>query len=391
MMPIHNRIADFHDEMTEWRRDFHANPEIGLEEFRTAAIVAEKLASWGIEVHRGIGETGVVGVLRGNGSGTGSIGLRADMDALPMDEEGDVPYRSQVPGRMHACGHDGHTTMLLGAARYLAETRNFDGTVHFIFQPAEEGRGGAKKMIEDGLFERFPCDSIFGIHNAPHMPAGTMAFRAGPILASADRATLTVRGKGAHAARPQDGVDPIAVGVQLYQAIQTVVSRNVDPLKSVVMSVTQFHAGTANNVIPATAQLIISIRTFDAAVQDLVEKRLRELSDGVGRMYGAEVELEYLRGVPPTINDADAAAFAADIGEALVGADKVDRSPALAMGSEDFSIMLARRPGAFVWLGGGAPGKDWGLHHPKYDFNDEALPVGASFFARLVETKLPRE
>ena len=390
-MPINNRIADFHDEMTEWRRDFHTHPEIGLEEVRTSAIVAEKLASWGIEVHRGIGVTGVVGVLRGNGSGTGTIGLRADMDALPMDEEGDLPYKSQIPGRMHACGHDGHTTMLLGAAKYLAETKNFDGTVHFIFQPAEEGRGGAKKMVEDGLFERFPCDSIFGIHNAPHMPAGTMAFRGGPILASADRATMTVHGKGAHAARPHDGVDPIAVGVQLYQAVQTVVSRNTDPLKSVVMSITQFHAGTANNVIPATAQLIASIRTFDTEVQDMVERRLTELCDGVGRMYGARVELEYLRGVPPTVNDVDEASFAADVGEALVGADKVDREPAQAMGSEDFSIMLARRPGAFVWLGGGAPGKDYGLHHPKYDFNDEALPVGASFFAKLVETKLPRQ
>ncbi|HEY9568504.1 MAG TPA: M20 aminoacylase family protein, partial [Thalassobaculum sp.] len=339
---------------------------------------------------RGIGETGVVGVLRGNGSGTGSIGLRADMDALPMDEEGDVLYKSQTPGRMHACGHDGHTTMLLGAAKYLAETRNFDGTVHFIFQPAEEGRGGAKKMVDDGLFERFPCDSIFGIHNAPHMPVGTMSFRGGPVLASADRATLTVRGKGAHAARPQDGIDPIAVGVQLYQGIQTVVSRNVDPLQSVVMSVTQFHAGTANNVIPATAQLIISIRTFSAAVQDLVEKRLGELADGVGRMYGAEIELEYARGVPPTVNDTAEADFAADIGDEVVGADRVNRSPNQGMGSEDFSIMLARRPGAFVWLGGGAPGKDWGLHHPRYDFNDDALPVGASFFAKLVEAKLPR-
>ena len=390
-MPINNRIADFHDEMTEWRRDFHAHPEIGLEEFRTSAIVAEKLESWGIEVHRGIGETGVVGVLRGTGSGTGTVGLRADMDALPMQEESDVPYRSTIENRMHACGHDGHTTMLLGAAKYLAETRNFDGTVHFIFQPAEEGRGGAKKMVEDGLFERFPCDSVFGIHNAPHLPAGTMAFRGGPILASADRATMTVHGKGAHAARPHDGVDPIAVGVQLYQAVQTVVSRNVDPLKSVVMSITQFHAGTANNVIPASAQLIASIRTFDAEVQDLVEKRLQEICDGVGRMYGARVELEYLRGVPPTINAVDEAAFAAGIGDQVVGQDKVDREPELAMGSEDFSIMLAKRPGAFVWLGGGAPGKDYGLHHPKYDFNDEVLPVGASFFAKVVESKLPRQ
>ena len=389
-MPVNNRIAAFHDEMTEWRRDLHAHPEIGFEEQRTSEVVAEKLASWGIEVHRGIAETGVVGVLRGNGSGTATIGLRADMDALPMQEEGDVPYRSTIANRMHGCGHDGHTTMLLGAAKYLAETRNFDGTVHFIFQPAEEGRGGAKRMVEEGLFERFPCDTVWGIHNAPHMPLGTMAFRGGPVLASADRATLTIHGKGAHAARPHDGVDPIAVGVQLYQGIQTIVSRNVDPLKPLVMSVTQFHAGTANNVIAATAQLIISIRTFDAEVQDFVEQRLKELCDGVGRMHGASVDLDYFRGVPPTVNAEEESAFGAEVAEALVGPDKVDREPAQGMGSEDFSIMLGKRPGAFVWLGGGAPGKDYGLHHPKYDFNDAALPIGASFWASLVERRLPR-
>ena len=389
-MPVNNRIAAFHDEMTEWRRDLHAHPEIGFEEQRTSAVVAEKLASWGIEVHHGIAETGIVGVLRGNGSGTGTIGLRADMDALPMQEEGDVPYRSTIANRMHGCGHDGHTTMLLGAAKYLAETRNFDGTVHFIFQPAEEGRGGARRMVEEGLFEKFPCDTVWGIHNAPHMPVGTMAFRGGPVLASADRATITVHGKGAHTARPHDGVDPIAVGVQLYQGIQTIVSRNVDPLNPLVMTVAQFHAGTANNVIPATAELIISIRTFDAALQDYVEQRLTELCDGVGRMYGATVALDYVRGVPPTVNAEAEAAFAADVAEALVGPDKVDRAPAQGMGSEDFSIMLNRRPGAFVWLGGGAPGKDHGLHHPKYDFNDAALPIGASFWASLVEQRLPR-
>ena len=389
-MPVNNRIAEFHADMTEWRRDFHAHPEIKFEEHRTAAAVAEKLKSWGIEVHTGIAGTGVVGVLRGQGDSGRSIALRADMDALPMDEEGNPPYRSLNPGRMHACGHDGHTTMLLGAARYLAETRNFDGTVNFVFQPAEEGGAGARVMIEEGLFERFPSDTVWGIHNAPHMPAGTIGVRPGPLMAAADQAFLTVRGKGAHAARPHDGIDPIAVGVQLYQGIQTVVSRNVDPLLSAVVTVAQFHAGTANNVIPATAQLIASIRTFDTEVQDMVERRLTELCDGVGRMYGARVELEYLRGVPPTVNDVDEATFAAEVGEALVGADKVDREPAQAMGSEDFSIMLAKRPGAFVWLGGGAPGKDYGLHHPKYDFNDAALPVGASFFAKLVETKLPR-
>jgi metal-dependent amidase/aminoacylase/carboxypeptidase family protein len=360
-MPVNNRIAEFHPDMTEWRRDLHAHPEIKFEEHRTAAVVAEKLASWGIEVHTGIAQTGVVGVLRGNGSGTGSIGLRADMDALPMDEEGDPAYRSQNPGRMHACGHDGHTTMLLGAARYLAETRNFDGTVNFIFQPAEEGGAGARIMVEEGLFDRFPCDTVWGIHNAPHLPAGTIGVRPGPLMAAADQAFLTVRGRGAHAARPHDGIDPIAVGVQLYQGIQTIVSRNVDPLQSAVVTVAQFHAGTANNVISATAELKLSIRTFD---------------DG--------------RGYSAVINPADTADIVATVADQVVGAEKVERDTAPVMASEDFAFLLNERPGAFLWLGGGAPGKDYGLHHPKYDFNYEVLPIGASFWAKLVETQLVR-
>ncbi|MEQ8395745.1 M20 aminoacylase family protein [Thalassobaculum sp.] len=389
-MPINNRIAEFHPDMTEWRRDIHAHPEIKFEEHRTAALVADKLESWGIEVHRGIAQTGVVGVLRGNGSGTGSIGLRADMDALPMDEEGDPSYRSKNPGRMHACGHDGHTTMLLGAARYLAETRNFDGTVNFIFQPAEEGGAGARIMIEEGLFDRFPCDTVWGIHNAPHLPAGTIGVRPGPLMAAADQAFLTVRGRGAHAARPHDGVDPIAVGVQLYQGIQTVVSRNVDPIHSAVVTVAQFHAGTANNVIPATAELKLSIRTFDDGVRDLIEERIRALCDGVGLMFGAEVDVEYRRGYSAVINPADTANIVATVADQVVGPEKVERDTAPIMASEDFAFMLSERPGAFLWLGGGAPGKDYGLHHPKYDFNDEVLPVGASFWAKLVETQLAR-
>jgi len=389
-MPIYNRIAEFHDDMTEWRRDIHAHPEIGFEEVRTSALVADKLEAWGIEVHRGIAGTGVVGVLRGHGGSGRTIGLRADMDALPMQEEGEVPYRSTIENRMHACGHDGHTTMLLGAARYLAETRNFDGTVHFIFQPAEEGRGGARRMVQEGLFERFPCDTVWGMHNSTTKPAGTMGFRAGPTLASADFATITVRGRGAHAARPHEGIDPIAMGVQLYQGVQTIVSRSIDPIKPAVVSITQFHAGTANNVIAATATLTASIRTFHPEVRAQIEERLRELCDGVGRMYGAEVQLEYGYGVSPLINPPEEIAFAADVADTVVGPDKVDRDPAPGMGSEDFAEMLTGRPGGFVWLGGGAPGKDFGLHHPKYDFNDAVLPVGASFWARLVETRLAR-
>ncbi|GHD44350.1 hippurate hydrolase [Thalassobaculum fulvum] len=389
-MPVNNRIAEFHDDMTEWRRDFHAHPEIKFEEHRTAARVAEMLQSWGIEVHTGIAGTGVVGVLRGTGSSGRAIGLRADMDALPMDEEGNPPYRSQNPGRMHACGHDGHTTMLLGAARYLAETRNFDGTVNFIFQPAEEGGAGARIMIEEGLFDRFPCDTVWGIHNAPHMPAGTIGVRPGPLMAGADQAFLTVKGKGAHAARPHDGIDPIAVGVQLYQGIQTVVSRNVDPLKSAVVTVAQFHAGTANNVIPHTAELKLSIRTFDEDVRSLVEQRIRALCEGVGTAFGCEVEVEYRRGYSPVINPEETAGIVGDVAEQVVGAEKVERDTTPIMASEDFAFMLAERPGAFLWLGGGAPGKDYGLHHPMYDFNDEVLPVGASFWAKLVETQMPR-
>jgi hippurate hydrolase len=389
-MPIQNRIADFRADMTAWRQDIHAHPEIKYEEHRTAAVVAEKLESWGIEVHCGIARTGVVGVLRGQGKGTGTIGIRADMDALPMQEEASPAYRSRNDNRMHACGHDGHTTMLLGAARYLAETRNFDGTVHFIFQPAEEGGAGARLMIEEGLFDRFPCDTVWGMHNAPHMPAGTLAVKAGPLLASADQAQLTVKGRGGHAARPHDTIDPIAVGVQLYQGLQTIVARNLDPIASAVVSVTQFHAGTANNVIPHTAVLNVSIRTFDEAVRDMIEGRVRALARGVGEMHGCTVEVDYRRGYPATINPPETIEIAARVAEEVVGRERVNLSPQPSMGSEDFSFMLQARPGAFLWIGQGAPGHDHGLHHPMYDFNDEVLPIGASFWARLVETQLPR-
>jgi hippurate hydrolase len=389
-MPIHNRIAEFRADMAAWRQDIHAHPEIRYEEHRTAAKVAELLASWGIEVHTGIAKTGLVGVLRGNGKGTGSIGIRADMDALPMAEEGNPAYKSTNAHAMHACGHDGHTTMLLGAARYLAETRNFDGTVHFIFQPAEEGGAGARLMVEEGLFERFPCDTVWGMHNAPHMPAGTIAVKAGPLLASADTAFMTVKGRGGHAARPHDTIDPVAVGVQLYNGLQTIVARNMDPGKSAVVSVTNFHAGSATNVIPASAKLAASIRTFDPEVREMIEGRVRQLCKGVAEMHGCEVELDYKHGYPATINPEHTIPIAAQVATEVVGADRVNLNPPSSMGSEDFSFMLQARPGAFLWIGQGAPGHDHGLHHPMYDFNDEVLDIGASFWARLVETQLPR-
>jgi hippurate hydrolase len=389
-VPIYNRIADFHEDLTDLRRDIHAHPELRYEEHRTAELVASRLEAWGIEVHRGIAKTGVVGVLRSHGASGRAIGLRADMDALPIAEQTGLSYQSTVAGKMHACGHDGHTAMLLGAARYLAETRNFDGTVHFIFQPAEEGGAGAKMMIEEGLFERFPCDTVWGMHNAPHLPAGTIATRPGPTLAAADKALITIRGRGAHAARPHDGIDPIAVAFQLYQGLQLIVARNVDPLHSAVVSVCEFHAGTASNVIPETASLSISIRTFDLKVRELVERRVRALCDGVAAAHGCTIELEYQDGYPALVNDERQAEFAATVAAAVIGSGAVERNGACSMGSEDFAFMLNERPGAFIWIGGGAEGKDFGLHHPSYDFNDDILPIGASYWARLVETRMPR-
>ncbi|WP_163266163.1 M20 aminoacylase family protein [Chelativorans alearense] len=390
-MPIYNSIAEFHEDLTEWRRDIHAHPELRYEETRTAEQVSRRLEDWGIEVHRDIAKTGVVGVLRGRGTSELTIGLRADMDALPILEQTGLPYKSTAEGKMHACGHDGHTVMLLGAARYLAETRNFDGTVHFIFQPAEEGGAGAKMMIEEGLFERFPCDTVWGMHNAPHHPAGTITTRPGPSLAAANKAFITIRGRGAHAARPHDGVDPIAVGFQLYQGLQLIISRNVDPLQSAVVSVCEFNAGTALNVIADTASMSISIRTFDPDVGKLVEQRVRALCEGVAAAHGCTIELKYEEGYPTLINHERETELAAAVAEEVVGSAAVDRNGIAAMGSEDFAFMLQERPGAFIWIGQGTEGKDFGLHHPRYDFNDEILPVGASYWARLVETCLPRK
>ncbi len=389
-MPVNNSIAAFAEEMTEWRRDLHAHPELSFEEHRTAETVARKLEEWGIEVHRGIAGTGVVGVLR-NGTSGRSIGLRADMDALPMPEETGLPHASTVPGKMHACGHDGHTTMLLGAAKYLAETKNFDGTVHFLFQPAEEGGGGARVMIEEGLFDRFPCDSVYGVHNDPGLKLGETAVVAGPILAAADRVTITVKGRGGHAARPHMSLDPILTGAQIVVAIQGIVARRVDPLDSAVISLCQFHAGTAGNVIPDTASINGTIRTLRPETRDEMERLITQISQNIAAMNDAEVVVEYKRGYPPTVNHEAETERAAMAAAKVMGADKVFRKRPPAMGAEDFSYMLIERPGCFLKLG--QAGEEKGavpLHNTKYDFNDDLLPIGATFFSTLVEQELPR-
>lgn len=390
-MPVLNRIADFTAEMTEWRQDFHRHPELGFEERRTSDIVAAKLAGWGIEVHRDIATTGLVGVLR-NGDSTRSIGLRADMDCLPMEEQNGFAHRSTIPGRMHGCGHDGHTATLLGAAKYLAETRNFDGTVHFIFQPAEEGGGGARVMVEEGLFRRFPCDSVYGIHNDPTLPLGEAAAVAGVILAASDRVEITVKGTGGHAARPHVTIDPVLVGAQIVVALQAVVARRTDPLDSAVISMTNFHAGSAINVIPDAAVLKGSIRTLKPETRDLMERLITQVAQGTAAAHGAVAEVNYVRNYPPTVNHAAETERAALAAVRVLGEGKVLRNRPPIMGAEDFSYMLQQRPGAFVKIGqkgaekGGVP-----VHHPLYDFNDDALPIGASFFATLVEQELPRD
>lgn len=389
-MPIMNSIAADHAQLTEWRRDFHMNPELGYEERRTSGLVAERLEEWGIEVTRGLAGTGLVGTIRGRGASGRSIGLRADMDCLPMDEEGEAPWKSRSGGRMHACGHDGHTTMLLGAAKYLADTRNFDGTVHVIFQPAEEGGAGGRRMIEDGLFERFPCDEVYGLHNTPQLPAGTMGVIPGPMLAAADTFSLTIQGKGGHAAMPHLSVDPVVIGAQIVTTWQTLVSRTADPVRAAVISTTMFHAGTAHNVIPDTAALTGTVRTFDPDLRDAMEAGMARIAEAVAGAMGGSAAFRYERGYPATVNHERETELAAAAAAETVGEAKVDRSVDPVMGGEDFSFMLLERPGAYVWLGGGRTDSDPGLHHPRYDFNDEVLPVGASYFANLVEMRLPR-
>ena len=387
-MPIVNRIADQHREITEWRRDFHAHPELLYDVHRTASSVADKLKAFGCdEVVTGIGRTGVVGVIRGwKGKSDKTIGLRADMDALPIEEATDLPYKSTVPGKMHACGHDGHTAMLLGAARYLAETRNFAGTAVIIFQPAEEGGAGGKAMMQDGLMERFGINEIYGMHNYPGMPVGEFGLRPGAIMAAADYVQIDIEGKGAHAARPHLGIDTVLVGAQIINALQSIVSRNVDPLEAAVVSICMFHAGSTDNVIPQTAQLRGTARSLIPEVQELLEKRVPEIAETTAKLYGAKATVKYRRGYPVLKNHAVQADFAASVAAQIAGADKVDTSLAPVMGAEDFSFMLNARPGAFIFVGNGDSA---GLHHPAYNFNDEVIPIGTSYWAKLVETALP--
>jgi hippurate hydrolase len=388
-MPIADRIAQMHPELTAWRRDLHAHPELGFEETRTSDMVAAKLAAFGCEVHRGLAKTGVVGTLRA-GASPRSVGLRADMDALPIAEANLFAHRSQHQGKMHACGHDGHTTMLLGAARYLAETRNFDGTVHFIFQPAEEGMGGARAMVEDGLFEKFPCDAIFGMHNRPSLPVGHFAVRAGPMMAAGAFFDIRVTGKGAHGARPETGIDTVMVAAHIAIALQTIVSRNAPPVETAVLSVTKIHSGDAYNVIPQTAELAGTVRAFSRDVMALIEAAMRRIAKGVAEAFGAKAEVDFRFLFAPTVNDEREAEFAAGICTELVGAQNVERNPALIMASEDFSFMLEKVPGCYINIGNGEGEGGCEVHNPAYDFNDAALPVGASFFARLVETRLKK-
>ena len=381
------RIAGIQEEMTRWRRDIHAHPELGFEEIRTAEIVATKLEGFGLEVHRGIGKTGVVGVLR-SGSGARSVGLRADMDALPIIEANTFAHRSTQAGRMHACGHDGHTTMLLGAARYLAETRAFDGVVNFIFQPAEEGIGGARAMIADGLFEKFPCDAVFGMHNRPGLPLGKFAVRAGPMMAGGAYFDIHVTGRGAHGARPETGVDSVLVAAHIAIALQSIVSRNVRPVDAAVLSVTKIHSGDAYNVIPQTAQLSGTVRAFTPEVMALVEAGMQRIVKGTAAAFGATAEVDFRVIFAPTINDATQAEFVASVCAALVGEENVNRNPNLIVASEDFSFMLEKVPGCYFNIGNGAGEGACEVHNPSYDFNDRALALGASAFARIVETRL---
>ncbi|MEZ5819027.1 MAG: M20 aminoacylase family protein [Hyphomicrobiaceae bacterium] len=389
-MPIVNRAAGLKEEITTWRRDFHANPEVLYEVHRTAGIVEEKLKAFGCdEVVPGIGRTGVVAVIKGRSNRSGKvIGLRADMDALPMTEASDRPYASTIKGRAHACGHDGHTAMLLGAAKYLAETRNFDGTAVIIFQPAEEGGAGGQAMVKDGLMDRFGVQEVYGLHNMPGLPAGHFALRPGPLMAAADTFSIDIEGYGAHASRPHVSIDPVAVGCQLHAALQMIVARNVDPLKSAVVSVTMFHAGEASNVIPQTARLQGTVRTLDAKVRERIEARMGEICAGIGAAHGAKIALKYQRGYPITQNHEKQAAFAAKVAREVAGDGGVDFDMTPVMGAEDFSYMLEARPGAFIFMGNG-PGP--GLHHPAYDFNDEVIPAGVSYWARLVETSMPAD
>jgi amidohydrolase len=384
-MPIVNRVADLHAEITSWRRDIHAHPELRYDVHRTAALVVEKLKSFGCdEVVAGIGQTGVVGVIRGRKGGK-VIGLRADMDALPLEEETNLPYKSTVPGKMHACGHDGHTAMLLGAAKYLAETRNFAGTAVVIFQPAEEGGAGALAMIRDGLISRFAIQEVYGMHNYPGLPLGQFGIRTGAMMASADHITIDIEGKGGHAARPHLSIDTILVGAQIINQLQSIVARNVDPLDAAVVSVCMFQAGHTDNVIPQHAKLRGTARALTDEVRKMLQKRVPEIVEGTAALYGAKAELTYTNGYPVLVNHDHQMEFAAGVAREIAGSEKVATNFPPVMGAEDFSFMLEERPGAFIFIGNGDSA---GLHHPAYNFNDEVIPVGTSYWVRLTETAL---
>jgi hippurate hydrolase len=389
-MKIEPLIAAAAAELTALRRDIHAHPELGFEEERTSTIVAQKLKEWGCEVTTGIGKTGVVGTIR-VGNNPRAIGLRADMDALPMDELNTFDHRSQHKGRMHACGHDGHTAMLLGAAKYLAATRNFDGTVHLIFQPAEEGRGGAEAMVKDGLFQKFPCEIIFGMHNRPKLDVGKFAIRSGPQMAGGGLFDIHITGKGAHGARPETGIDPVIIATQIISALQSVVSRNVAPLDSAVISVTQMHSGDAYNVIPQEAVLRGTIRAFRKETMALIKERIETISSGIAATLGGSAKADVRIAFPPLVNDKDAVKFIADVAAEIVGPENMNREGPFVMASEDFSYMLEQVPGAFINIGNGGGEGGCEVHNPSYDFNDEALTLGSTLWARVVETRLAKD
>lgn len=391
-MKLIEPILQFHNELQQIRRTIHAHPELSFEEVKTSDLVANKLTEWGIPVIRGLGITGVVGVIK-NGTSNRAVGLRADMDALPVQESNTFPHHSQHEGKMHACGHDGHTTMLLGAAHYLSQHKNFDGTVYVIFQPAEEGAGGAKRMMDEGLFEQCPMEAVFGMHNWPGATAGGMAVKVGPMMASSNEFEVIVKGKGAHAAQPHMGIDPIMVAVQIAQSWQTIISRNKSPIDSGVLSITQIHSGSATNIIPNSASLIGTVRTFTLPVLDLIETRMREIAEHTAAAFGATVEFRFHRNYPPLINHDLETLFAVGVMEDVVGKDRVDAQVEPTMGSEDFAFMLLEKPGCYVFIGNGdgehrMHGHGLGpcnLHNPSYDFNDDLLPIGATYWVRLAE------
>jgi amidohydrolase len=385
-MPILNRAAELQTEVSDWRRYIHENPELLYDVDNTAAFVADKLKSFGVdEIVTGIGRTGVVGIIRGKGESSRTIGLRADMDALPVVEETGKPWASKIPGKMHACGHDGHTAMLLGAAKYLSETRNFNGSVAVIFQPAEEGGAGALAMVEDDMMQRFGIDEVYGMHNMPGIPLGSFAIRKGGIMAAPDKFFITVKGRGGHAAQPHRTIDPITIGAQIVGNLQMIASRNADPLRSVVVSVTQFHAGSSHNIIPNEASIVGTVRTLDEDVRDLAQKRISQMAEGIAAANGAEVEVVYERYCPVTFNHSDETEHAIKVATDIVGDKNVDANVDPSMAGEDFSYMLKERPGAFIFIGNGDTA---GLHNASYDFNDEAIAYGISYWVKLSEQRL---